>query len=242
MFPKGPRGPESGGINEQRSRRPSLPGLTLSLAIFCRWICGHGERVEGPSSCWQRRLAAEPGHVSRRPSRLPGSPPRHHGPARLVSFQPMTWSRFPAAALGSKSRAPGTTLGPQDASVLGGVDLGPPWPPGCTQSPTALHPSFLASEGETVQLSPGVTVNGGQDSLNASTVQVSVYRVPKCQEHSHGGKLCLPGRMAQWREHRLWSQAAWVQTPPCHLLARGVCMSYQTSVPQFPHHRVAASV
>lgn len=196
MFPKGPRGPESGGINEQQSRRPSLPGLTLSLAIFCRWICGHGERVEGPSPCWQRRLAAEPGRVSRRPSRLPGSPPRHHGPARLVSFQPMTWSRFPAAALGSKSRAPGTTLGPQDASVLGGVDSGPPGPPGCTQSPTALHPSFLASEGVTVQLSPGVTVNGGQDSLNSEHCPGQCVLSPQVPGAFTRGKLCLPGRMA----------------------------------------------
>ena len=60
----------------------------------------------------------------------------------------MTWSRFPASALGSKSRAPGTTLRPQGPSVLGGVDSGPPWPPGYTQSPTALHPGFLALKGK----------------------------------------------------------------------------------------------
>ncbi|XDA75264.1 hypothetical protein R6Z07M_005474 [Ovis aries] len=82
-----------------------------------RWICGHGERREGPGSCWQRRLAADPGRVSRRPARLPGSPPRRHGPPRLTSQllleAPDIWGddvgapRLPAAAAPGHPEAAG---------------------------------------------------------------------------------------------------------------------------------------
>ena len=131
---------------------PQGPSLTLSLAIFCRWICGHGERGEGPSSCWQRRLAADSGRVSRRPTRLPSSPPLHHGLPRLVSFQPMPWLWFPTSALGRDGPqwTSHSLLGPccdhKTPLSWGRVDSDSPRLPGYTQCPARLHPSFLASK------------------------------------------------------------------------------------------------
>ena len=180
---------------------PQGPSLTLSLAIFCRWICGHGERGEGPSSCWQRRLAADSGRVSRRPTRLPSSPPLHHGLPRLVSFQPMPWLWFPTSALGRDGPqwTSHSLLGPRcdhkTPLSWGRVDSDSPRLPGYTQCPARLHPSFLASKlcnCTLALLRPGwMWIH----SEYCPSRRVQSPQVPAC---SHSCAISLQGRMAQW--------------------------------------------
>lgn len=154
-------------FHESVSKGAPAPGESaapsLSLTVFCRWLCGHGARVEGPCSSWQRRLAAEPGCVSRR---LPGcrisTPPPWA--ARAGQFQPLSSSWFPALGPGG---GPGPT-----AQVLGSwhrsLATGPVCPGrGCSQLPVgprlcqSLHPfcpeSLGLCEVRVMQPAPGVT-------------------------------------------------------------------------------------
>lgn len=154
-------GRDSQQINEHppcaaggRLREPATP-LTLCLAVSYRWICGRGELVEGPCSCWQRRLAAEPGRVSRRAARLPRSPPRRHGPPRLVSYQPVTSSRFPALHQEGRPVAQSRSQARRSVCPGEGVTPAPLSLRAAPSPPAPLCPSFLAAEGEMIQLPGG---------------------------------------------------------------------------------------
>ena len=110
--------------------------------------------MEGPCSCWQRSLAAEPGRVSQRAAWIPTSPPCATQAGQLPAGDVTALPGPPPAGQAGCSSA--GLLAPRSGCETrpswGGVPSGSRWPPGCVQS---LHPSvcprFLASKVEMIQ-------------------------------------------------------------------------------------------